>query len=135
MDKKAGLFLRTPRGSGDSRVLLAEELACAKRYADQHGLQIVQSWIAEEDPDDPDQDVFCRFAELMREDPEIDAVLLRVLEDAALSLEDLLAIASLLLEEGLEIHSFLTGHCIEAPPCEEELLDLEGDDRTDEQDR
>jgi hypothetical protein len=133
MTKNAALFLRTPRKSGDPRTVLTEEAAQAISYANRVGLRIVQVWIAEEEPEDPNPDAFRRFAMLAREDPEVDVVLLGILEDAAMSPENLLALASLLLEDGLEIHSFLTGHSIEAPTCEEELLDLEERDNADDQ--
>lgn len=132
MAKNAALFLRTPRKSGDPRTALPEEAAQALCYANRVGLRIVQVWIAEEEPEDPDPDTFHRFAMLAREDSEVEVVLLGILEDAALSAENLLALASLLLEDGLEIQTFLTGHSIEAPSCEEELLDLEERDSTDD---
>ncbi len=123
-DKTTALFLCTPSESGDPRALMAEEASRTLRYANRHGLRIVQRWMVHEDPHDRDTSAFQSFAHLVWADSEIEVVLLGSMEGAIRSSEDLFAILALVMEEGREIHCSRTGLAIGYPFCKEELLEF-----------
>jgi len=118
MQKRSSLFIRTPRDVQDPRFSLSGAEAMARDYAERSGLEIVETWIVEEDPGAPDSEALYEFAEGIKKDPSITVVLVESLDDAIRNPQDLAELALVVLECGLELHFYATG-CSLLPSLEE----------------
>jgi len=112
MQKRAALFIRSPRDGHDPRFSLSSAKAMARDYAERSGLDIVETWIVEEDPGALDSEALYQFAEGLKKDPSITVVLVGSLDDAVRNPQDLAELALVVLECGLEIHFYTTGHSL-----------------------
>ena len=132
MEKSTALFIQTPFVGNHPAYALPNRESEAMDYAEWCGLRVKEKWIVEEDPSHTDGQAFHRFVERVKENPSFEAVLLGSLDDAVRTAQDLAELALLVLEGGVEVHLFSTGHSMkprsvnvrvsrtEAEPCRDD---------------